>query len=90
MKINAWWCMLLEKSPPSIMEGGIFLILTYFTYILLTFSTLRFTLPSEESKGMYPRMRGLLIAPFYLRIVLFYWARNGHFIAQNITIHGPD
>ena len=36
MKINAWWCMLLEKSPPSIMEGGDFpysyLLYLYFTY----------------------------------------------------------
>ena len=90
MKINAWWCMLLEKYPlPPLWREGIFLILTYFTYILLTFSTLRFTLPSEASKGMYPRMRAFLL-PFLPSNCPILLARNGHFIAQNITIHGPD
>ena len=73
MKINAWWCMLLEKKNPlpPLWREGIFLILTYFTYILLTFSTLRFTLPSEANKGMYPPCVGLLIALFTFELSYF-------------------
>ena len=70
------------------MEGRGF-SLFLLTYILLTFSTLRFTLPGEASKGMYPRMRAFLL-PFLTSNCPILLARNGHFIAQNITIHGPD